>query len=219
MIWEHALSEWTVLAPGHHCDCGAPTLTAVGPAPYLAGLACAESRRLLSQSYAKFTFRHKSECDVSGDYWINKDRTVLCLGVSPHADELLRVFNADALLYFQHVVLRWNIDFVSPWSRWKIDSPGPVSRALVLLDTRRSALESVVIQTAEETKGGAKGGAVGKGPWFNQSMSVSTAGYYSIVPDYDRPELAGRVARALLFGEYQVMVFMSTIPKGRIVPA
>lgn len=183
MIWKYALSGWTILASGYHCaasqDAKAThaqtTIIPIGPAPYLTGLACVESLRLLKQSYVRLTFRHRCECNVSGVYWVNMDRAVLCLDMSPPPVDVLRTFDAEALLTLKHVVLRWNM-------RWI----GPVARAHQLLATFSPALQTIVIQTAEDT--GER--TVLDESWFSQSMSVATAAYYSTIPDYEGPELA-----------------------------
>ena len=85
-IWGEALSVRSVWAairnPAADCD---PTsvnhppfiMTYVGPAPYLAGLASKEARRLLEQTY------FKPICGPNASaYWVNVDQTVVYLGDS-----------------------------------------------------------------------------------------------------------------------------------------
>lgn len=211
IIWEYALSGWTVLASGNRCAASQEaeathaqtTIIPVGPAPYLAGLACMESRRLLKQSYVKLSFHHGRECNLSGVYWVNMNRTILCLDVSPPPVDLLRMFDAEALLTLQNVVLRWNIGWI-----------GPVARACQLLATLSPALQTIVIQTAEVTKER----TILDKSWFGQSLSVATAAYYSTIPDYKGPELAFSGLDCAYLRAHVLGGSIYTVPKVHILP-
>ncbi|WYZ45777.1 hypothetical protein EsH8_IX_000002 [Colletotrichum jinshuiense] len=80
----------------------------VGPAPYLPGLACRESRRLLEKSYVK-PLRGPESATSSGVYWVNLENTVVYLGNSSNAMDVMDAFGADKLSRFRHVALRWSL--------------------------------------------------------------------------------------------------------------
>ncbi|KAF6811253.1 hypothetical protein CSOJ01_05811 [Colletotrichum sojae] len=70
-----------------------PAMAYVGPASYLAGLACGESR--------------------PGAYWVDPENTIVYLGRAPHARATLDALGADKLRQIRHVALRpcryWSI--------------------------------------------------------------------------------------------------------------
>lgn len=220
MVWDHALSGWTVLASaGHdsaassrdteptHAQQTTTSMIPVGPAPYLAGFACVESWRLMKQSYTKLTFRPRRECTLSSVtvYWVNMDRTVLCLDASPPPVDVLRMVDQEALMTLQNIVLRWNMGSI-----------GSITRACQLLATLSPALQTIVIQTAEDTSER----TILDEPWLGQSMTVATAAYYSTIPGYEGPELAfDRFDCAYLRAHLlEASMFSLTPPKVHILP-
>lgn len=213
MIWEHALSGWTVLASGQHCTASQGARTAdvpttmirVGHAPYIAGLACVESRRLLKRSYTKLTVRHRRGYNLSGVYWVNMNRTVLCLDASAYPVELLRMFDEEALLDLQNVVFRWTVRYI-----------GPVTRACQLLATLSPALRTIVIQIDKLRD--AKERTHLDGSWFSQPMSVATADYYSTIPDREGPELAFDGLDCAYLRAHLLEHFIHTAPKVHVLP-
>lgn len=78
----------------------------VGPAPYLAGLACKESRRLMGQLYAKPIHRPTHSAARSAIHWIDLQKTVVSLGDYRSAGALLDAFTFEDLARFRHVVLQ-----------------------------------------------------------------------------------------------------------------
>lgn len=151
MIWEHALSGWSVFASGHCCatpqhedESRAKTAAVpIGPVHHLAGLACRESRYLLEKSFARLTSRHSRGCNLPGIYWIDMDTTILYLDIDPAPVEFLGVFDAKSLSNLQHVAFRWNTGCISP-----------IARACQLLAALAPELRTIIIQTTEESPGG-----------------------------------------------------------------
>ncbi|KAK1711411.1 hypothetical protein BDP67DRAFT_519152 [Colletotrichum lupini] len=78
----------------------------VGPAPYLAGLACKESRRLMEQSYAKPIHRPTYSAASSAIHWIDLQKTVVSLEDYRSAGALSDAFTFEDLARFRHVVLQ-----------------------------------------------------------------------------------------------------------------
>ena len=80
----------------------------VGPAPYLAGLSCKEARLLLENVYAKPIRRpYDGFAPSSNRYWVDFDRTVVCLGHALGGKIVLDKFRADEVSMFRHVALMW----------------------------------------------------------------------------------------------------------------
>ncbi|KXH67092.1 hypothetical protein CSAL01_01369 [Colletotrichum salicis] len=83
-----------------------PIMTHIGPAPYLAGLACKESRRLLERLYAKPIHGPRQSAASGAVHWIDLQNTVVSLGDHRSAGALLDSFPAEDLARFRHVVLQ-----------------------------------------------------------------------------------------------------------------
>lgn len=197
-IWEHALSGWTVLASSQlvqRSEAGRitdieTTITAVGLTPYLAGFACVESFQLMkkSHSYMKLIFGCRgriSECavaddDVSGGaYWVDMNRTVLCLDASLHTVHTIPWLHTEALHALRHVVLRWNMERNRDYYH--------VIKACQLLHnlTLTKDIQTIIVQTVEDTKEP----STVDDSWLSQPTSTATAAYYSTLPDYKGPAL------------------------------
>jgi hypothetical protein len=173
-IWGEALSVRSVWAAVRNLasDCD-PTgvdhppfsMAYVGPAPYLAGLSSKEARRLLEQIYVK-PIRGPS----AGVYWVDMDQTVVYLGDSSDAMEIMDSFHANDLSRFKHVALVW-----SQFNR--------LARVCQRLARTCPALCTIVIHQVEtEAK------AIVNSP-FSQPLSLETATYYATIPIHIRSEL------------------------------
>ncbi|ORY15329.1 hypothetical protein BCR34DRAFT_598567 [Clohesyomyces aquaticus] len=112
-IWEKALSVPTVWAATRNYDTGyalgiEPTHICkrfIGPEPYLAGLACRESRQLMERSFSKPLRGWTDSMTAMGASWVYLDRTVIYLGDTAAAAELLATLDADEVTRFRHVAL------------------------------------------------------------------------------------------------------------------
>ncbi|KAF6844847.1 hypothetical protein CMUS01_00644 [Colletotrichum musicola] len=167
-IWSEALSERCVWAAVFDADGEArkpkgliPGLSAmvhVGAAPYTAGLACRESRRLLEESYSKPL--RVPELAAGGVYWVDLERTVVWLGQSEACAvyTVLAAFGKDVLSRIRHVaVLSINIKA----SAMKVFFP---------LYTLCGGLRTIIVQRGEDAKR------------FSR-LSPELAAYYATLPD------------------------------------
>ncbi|KAF2241342.1 hypothetical protein BU26DRAFT_176574 [Trematosphaeria pertusa] len=115
LVWEHALSVWTVWAAAPNSAAGSHltanrlpfTMAFVGPVPYLAGLSCREARRLLERSYVKPVLGPRGTATIGDVYWVDLKKTVVYLGGGFNAIAVLDSFSAGGLSKFEHVGLSW----------------------------------------------------------------------------------------------------------------
>lgn len=209
MIWEYALTGGSVFAAGCHyaisqdqqetrAHCSQTALVSVGPVPNLAGFACVESRRLLERFCTKLGFRHRRECNLPGVYWINMDRMVLYLDVYPPPLDVLRVFDAEVLSKLQHICFRWDRNSTCI---------APITRACQLLAVSSPALRTIIIQLAPKAE-----------ICIAQPVSLTTAAYYSTIPDYEGPELGVQELDCMYVRAYLLVYFVGSAPKLHIIP-
>lgn len=150
MIWEYALSGWSVLAPGYCCAAfqhvgenrAKMAVLPIRPEHHLAGLACREARHLLEKFFARLTFRHSRGCNLTAVYWVNMETTILYLDMDPAPVEFLVACDAKALSSLQHVAMRWNTHNISP-----------IARACQLLAARTPDLQTIIIHISDESSG------------------------------------------------------------------
>lgn len=86
------------------------SLSPMGPASYLAGFACKESRQLMQQLFTK-PLRGSSVAVESRIYWINWDTTIVHLGNYLNLElatcSAKGTFSEDEILHFRHISLDW----------------------------------------------------------------------------------------------------------------
>ncbi|KAI9652037.1 MAG: hypothetical protein M1829_001974 [Trizodia sp. TS-e1964] len=126
-IWSRALSDCAVWSAVYSPTHKRSFLSFVGPAPYLAGLASRESRRVLEQIYSKPVQGAKT-----GVCWINMEHTVISLGPTSNANAVMDSFPADDLARLKHVAFMWN-------------SFGELARVCQRLATSCPALSTIII--------------------------------------------------------------------------
>ena len=190
-IWREALSTRSVWAAARNrkadsdVSAGHPSFTMVHivSAPYLAGLSCAEARRLLEQDYVKPIRRPlKGSAASVGCYWVDLDSTVVYLGSSSDAMIFLNSFGEDELLRFKHVALTW----------YQFSGLARVCQHLARICP---ALRTIIMQNSETEAA------------TNQPLRSETAAYFATIPDYVGPEselenLDTPYFRSLLLGYY-----------------
>ncbi|KAF6844841.1 hypothetical protein CMUS01_00638 [Colletotrichum musicola] len=132
----------------------------VGPASYLAGLACGESRLLLEQSHVKFP-RGPGLATGPGVYWVDPERTIVYLGRAPHARATMDALGADELRQIRHVALR-------TCQYWSIDD------ACVRLAKECPALRTIIIHCDDL-------GEVAE-PAVSEDLSPELAAYFATIP-------------------------------------
>ncbi|OAA62967.1 protein transport protein SEC13 [Cordyceps fumosorosea ARSEF 2679] len=114
-VWQEALCQWVVWYTSHpHINLQASGLLIrmkpVGVAPYLVGLACQESRRLMERLYTKLLAGAggSGASSPTAVYWLIPDRTIVYLGCTARATDFMDIIHAHQSLPLRHLVLRWS---------------------------------------------------------------------------------------------------------------
>lgn len=114
-IWEDALSVPTIWAPVFDDDPYSDlwpyphpkSMKFIGPAPYLVGLACRESRWLLERLFMKVSLESPGPSAPLGAYWVRLDRTVIHFGEAIEALAALHCFDRNLVSGIQHITLQY----------------------------------------------------------------------------------------------------------------
>jgi hypothetical protein len=174
-IWEAALSAPTVWATvpvtgGSNPNDATYTMTFVGPAPYMAGLACKEAWGLMKRLYGGPVRGPAGAPHITRPSWVDLDGTVVHLGDA--ADVMvLRAFDAETLSRVKHVALTWCS------SQYYL-----IGSACFRLAEACPHLRTLIIQTWEEAARGGEDGSPGGQP--QSPPGLETAAFYASLPAY-----------------------------------
>jgi hypothetical protein len=183
-IWEDALCVPTVWVAirNHDADCplgenrSPIRMKFIGPEPYLAGLACRESRRLLEQSFGKTICGPTGSATALGAYWVRLDRTVVYLGDATDAMAALASLGVDEVSRFKHVALSNSEHVAISWTRFT-----KLSRVCQRLAASCPALHTIIIQRDERE--------AGKNEALRGPLSQDMADLYAAVSEQTGPEI------------------------------
>ena len=151
LIWEAALAAPSVWAaapgplpsgvtggsyPNPRARAHAYTMGFVGPAPYMAGLACKEAWALMKRSYGRPVRGPAGAPHVTQLSWVDMDHTVVHVG---DADTMvLPAFDPETWFKIKHVALTWRL------SHYYL-----ISSACLRLSEVCPLLRTLIIQTRE----------------------------------------------------------------------
>lgn len=197
-IWSDALSERTVWAAVSRDSggCSSWAMAYVGQAPYLAGLACRESRRLLEKLYTS-PLRGPGLATSFGACWVNLESTVVYLGSSYNATELIEAFSVDGLARFRHVALQW----------YQFDR---LARTCQRLAETCPALRTIIIQRGES--GDITSESV------RDDLDPDLAAYYATIPGSVDPETSHDKLDVSHFRSLLLEYFGDSPPRICLVP-
>jgi hypothetical protein len=202
-IWETALSVqsvWSAVrvpagaSDSIHQNNRAYTMTFVGPAPHVAGMACREAWRLLKRSYGRPVRGPAGSTGTARSYWVNLNHTVICLGFPLDAVAVLAGFDTEALSRFKHVVLTWHLSQF-----------GELARACKHLANACPNLSTIIIQWCETERTSAKSP--------QQPMGLETATYYAAIPAYTGCQLGCDALDMSYFRALLLQYFGNPLPR------
>lgn len=186
-IWSEALSAPSVWVPDHNAS------RPVGQAPYLAGLACRESRQLLERLYVKPLPRGPP--GGSGVDWVNLETAVVYLGDG--AMKALDALGAGELARLRHVALRWR-------------QFGRLARACQRLAAECPALRTIIVEREGD-------GSAGDDVEVPRTLSPELAAYYASIPDWVGPEMSLETLDTPYFRSLVLEYFGDSPPKLHLV--
>ena len=200
-IWEDALRVPTVWAAtrnyeaGNSSDRGHTPICKrfIGPEPYLAGLACRESRRLLEQSFGQPLRGQPGSATTLGAYWVHLDTTVIYLGDTATATEILETWDVSEVRRFRLVALS---DFaLAAISHIRFTTLAKVCQRLA---TSCPNLHTIIIHRVETNLEG--NGTI------SGHLSRGMADLYARIPEESESEICRKESSSLylasLLGEY-----------------
>lgn len=181
MIWEHALSGWSIFTSGHCCaapqhvveNCASTAVVAIGPAPYFVGLACKEYHQLMKESFIKIGSQHSRGCTLPGVYWGDMETSIFYLDAHPRPVDTISSFDAELLSNLQHVALVWATEDIRP-----------IIRTCQALASRAPALRTIIVQIHGKLGPSAEHDVSS----CSQSLAWTRAAYYSTILDYPETE-------------------------------
>ncbi len=201
-IWEEALALWTVwtgrtnrTALASDGQSPAVTMTFVGPEPYLAGLSCRYSRRVLELTYVKPIHLATN----ASAYWVNLETTIIHLGEPSDAGAVLDAFSSNDLAKFRHIDM--------PWHPGRF---GDIARTCRTLATKRIPLRTIIIQRCDLD------------PASNQNccqdLGQERAASYMALPDYSGPLLVDDTIDTSHFRSLLLEYFGNAPPRLHLLP-
>jgi hypothetical protein len=116
LVWEQALSVWTVWAAVHSSAARSRlttnrlpfTMTFRGPEPFLVGLSCKEAWRLLERLNVRLVLGLTGRPNNFHSAWVDLKKTIIYLGDDINAIAVLNSFGAEGTSGFEHVALSWH---------------------------------------------------------------------------------------------------------------